>query len=91
MAPLRLEPASPAPLAGRPLRIGYLSADFRCHAMGGLIHGLFAHHDRYTRSVARLICDDGIDVLVDSCNCTISATPPRPEPPSSMGSWPTPG
>ena len=99
MAPLRLEPASPAPLAGRPLRIGYLSADFRCHAMGGLIHGLFAHHDRgrcvpigymlagshdrYTRSVARgcerlrdasrlgsrdlarLIRDDGIDVLVD--------------------------
>jgi predicted O-linked N-acetylglucosamine transferase (SPINDLY family) len=69
MAPLRLEPASPAPLAGRPLRIGYLSADFRCHAMGGLIHGLFAHHDRsrcvpigymlagshdrYTRSVAQ--------------------------------------
>ena len=30
----------------RTLRIGYLSADFRCHAMGGLIHGLFAHHDR---------------------------------------------
>lgn len=69
MAPLKLAPASPAPLAGRPLRIGYLSADFRCHAMGGLIHGLFAHHDRsrcvpigymlagshdrYTRSVAR--------------------------------------
>jgi len=53
----------------RPLRIGYLSADFRCHAMGGLIHGLFAHHnrsrcqpigymlsasrDRFTRSVAK--------------------------------------
>jgi len=29
-----------------PLRIGYLSADFCCHAMGGLTHGLFAHHDR---------------------------------------------
>ena len=69
MAPLKLEPASPTPPAGRPLRIGYLSADFRCHAMGGLIHGLFAHHDRsrwlpvgymlastrdrYTRSVAQ--------------------------------------
>ncbi len=58
MAPLGLgHPANPArpkagraqqPLApgGRPLRIGYLSADFRCHAMGGLIHGLFAQHDR---------------------------------------------
>ena len=28
------------------LRIGYLSADFRSHPMGGLIHGLFAEHDR---------------------------------------------
>lgn len=28
------------------IRIGYLSADFRAHAMGGLVHGLFAHHDR---------------------------------------------
>lgn len=58
MAPLGLgHPANPAspkagpapqPLApeGRPLRIGYLSADIRCHAMGGLIHGLFAQHDR---------------------------------------------
>ncbi len=41
-------PKAPAGAAGtsRPLRIGYLSADFRCHAMGGLIHGLFAQHDR---------------------------------------------
>ena len=43
-----LQPATPQSPSGtsRPLRIGYLSADFRCHAMGGLIHGLFAHHDR---------------------------------------------
>lgn len=109
MAPLKLEPASPAPLDGRPLRIGYLSADFRCHAMGGLIHGLFAHHDRgrcvpigymlagshdrYTRSVARgcerlrdasrlgsgdlarLIRDDGIDVLVDLMGYTHQGRP----------------
>jgi protein O-GlcNAc transferase len=67
------QPAAPRPPSGsgegRPLRIGYLSADFRCHAMGGLIHGLFAQHDRrrcvpigymlaagrdrFTRSVAR--------------------------------------
>jgi predicted O-linked N-acetylglucosamine transferase (SPINDLY family) len=131
MAPLRLGPASPAPLAGRPLRIGYLSADFRCHAMGGLIHGLFAQHDRnrcvpigymlagthdrYTRSVARgcerlrdasrlgsadlarLIRDDGIDVLVDLMGYTHQGRPSvlalRPAPlqllylgyPASMG------
>ena len=44
-------PASPTqqpnPASGRrPLRIGYLSADFRSHPMGGLIHGLFTEHDR---------------------------------------------
>ncbi len=74
MAPFAsVQPAAPRPPSGsgegRPLRIGYLSADFRCHAMGGLIHGLFAQHDRsrcvpigymlaasrdrFTRSVAR--------------------------------------
>jgi len=71
--PSPLQPAklrsTAAEQPGRPLRIGYLSADFRCHAMGGLIHGLFGHHDRercvpigymlasnrdrYTHSVAR--------------------------------------
>ena len=29
----------------RPLRIGYLSADFRSHAMGLLLEGLFEAHD----------------------------------------------
>lgn len=101
--------AWPCRSASRPLRIGYLSADFRCHAMGGLIHGLFAHHDRsrcvpigymlaasrdrFTRSVARgcerlrdvsrlgndalarLIRDDGIDVLVDLMGYTHQARP----------------
>ena len=78
MAPLMLpSPPPPAAAAERPLRIGYLSADFRCHAMGGLIHGLFAEHnrsrcvpigymlassrDRYTLSVARG-CDHLRDV-----------------------------
>jgi predicted O-linked N-acetylglucosamine transferase (SPINDLY family) len=31
---------------GQRLRIGYLSADFRDHAVGHLIHGLFSQHDR---------------------------------------------
>ncbi len=45
MAALRLPPPPPRP-AGRRLRIGYLSADFRNHAMGNLLKGLFARHDR---------------------------------------------
>ncbi len=110
MAPLaRQLAASPPASPSRPLRIGYLSADFRCHAMGGLMHGLFAHHDRsrcvpigymlaasrdrFTRSVARgcerlrdvsrlgsvelarLIRDDGIDVLVDLMGYTHQGRP----------------
>jgi predicted O-linked N-acetylglucosamine transferase (SPINDLY family) len=45
MAPLRLPPPPPHQ-PGERWRIGYLSADFRNHAMGNLLHGLFAHHDR---------------------------------------------
>lgn len=45
MAALRLPPPPPRP-AGRRLRIGYLSADFRNHAMGNLLHGVFSQHDR---------------------------------------------
>ncbi len=44
MAPMRLPP--PPRGSGRPRRIGYLSADFRDHAMGNLLHGVFAQHDR---------------------------------------------
>jgi len=36
-------PHEPAPAC---LRIGYLSPDFRCHAVGTLIAGLFQHHRR---------------------------------------------
>lgn len=35
-----------APLAGRRLRVGYLSSDFRDHPTARLINGLFRHHDR---------------------------------------------
>ena len=45
MEALRLPPA-PARQPGERWRIGYLSADFRNHAMGNLLHGLFACHDR---------------------------------------------
>jgi predicted O-linked N-acetylglucosamine transferase (SPINDLY family) len=45
MEALRLPPPPPRP-TGQRLRIGYLSADFRNHAMGNLLHGLFACHDR---------------------------------------------
>jgi predicted O-linked N-acetylglucosamine transferase (SPINDLY family) len=33
--------------ADQPLRIGYMSADFRDHPVGHLIAGLFARHDRH--------------------------------------------
>jgi predicted O-linked N-acetylglucosamine transferase (SPINDLY family) len=45
MAALRLQPPPPRP-AGRRLRIGYLSADFRHHAMGNLLQDVFSQHDR---------------------------------------------
>lgn len=31
---------------GEPLRLGYLSADFRHHPVGHLVHRVFEHHDR---------------------------------------------
>ncbi|WP_417241791.1 hypothetical protein [Celeribacter sp.] len=37
---------TPAPLAGRRLRVAYMSADFREHPMSRWVKGLFRHHDR---------------------------------------------
>lgn len=39
-------PFDPQPRDPERLRIGYLSADFRNHAVGSLVHALFGAHDR---------------------------------------------
>jgi predicted O-linked N-acetylglucosamine transferase (SPINDLY family) len=44
ITPHRHPPA--APLGGRRLRVGYVSADFREHPLSHLMQGLFRHHDR---------------------------------------------
>ena len=50
-----------APLAGRRLRVGYVSADFREHPLAHLMQGLFAKHDRASIEVSlySLGPDDG--------------------------------
>ena len=92
-------PHANPPEPDRPLRIGYVSADFRRHAMAYFTEPFLAHHDRRTVRVycysncarpddvtqhlraladewrdiaaladdeaARLIRDDGVDILVD--------------------------
>jgi protein O-GlcNAc transferase len=50
----------------RRLRIGYLSADFRNHAMGTLIHGLFRHHDRERFEVFAYAINDLCDAYTRS-------------------------
>ncbi|MGQ0502418.1 MAG: O-linked N-acetylglucosamine transferase, SPINDLY family protein [Panacagrimonas sp.] len=42
----RMAAAAPAPGVDGRMRIGYLSADFRDHALMHLMSGVFAHHDR---------------------------------------------
>lgn len=43
--PIRPAPAA-RPMAGRRLRVGYLSSDLREHPMARLMLGVFRHHDR---------------------------------------------
>ena len=57
----------PAPAAGRPLRVGYLSGDLRDHAVSRLMAGVFEAHDR---SAFRIIG-------VDACAQAVPDTPIR--------------
>jgi len=52
-------------MKNRRLRICYLSADFRDHAMGSLIHGVFAYHDRSRFEVFAYALADIDDVYSD--------------------------
>ncbi len=103
--------SAPRPPAGKQVRIGYLSADFRAHVMGRLMLEVLRRHDaeRFTvhayslavreieddvtaqfrsccagfrrlddvddASAARLIADDGIDILVDLMGHSGSSRP----------------
>ena len=64
MAPWRA--AAPPTRSPGVIRVGYLSADFRQHAMGGLIHGLFRHHNRAQFEVFAYALVDVADVYTAS-------------------------
>jgi predicted O-linked N-acetylglucosamine transferase (SPINDLY family) len=70
MDPLRLPPAPPH-RAGERWRIGYLSADFRNHAMGNLLHGLFARHDRRRFEVFAYSLADISDEITELIRCGV--------------------
>ncbi|MBE9238219.1 TIGR03032 family protein [Anabaena aphanizomenioides LEGE 00250] len=72
----------------RKLRIGYLSADFREHPMGVLLHQIFQHHDRtqfeiYGYSLVNVTdkfttqIQDGCDVFVDLSHLSPTAAARR--------------
>jgi predicted O-linked N-acetylglucosamine transferase (SPINDLY family) len=70
MDPLRL-PQAPPHRAGERWRIGYLSADFRNHAMGNLLHGLFARHDRRRFEVFAYSLADISDEITELIRCGV--------------------
>ena len=60
------------PLAGRRLKVGYVSGDFRQHAVSHFIEQLFTHHDRarvelfaYSNNVLRDAVTERLQALVD--------------------------
>lgn len=61
---LRLPPA-PLRQPGERWRIGYLSADFRNHPMGNLLHGLFACHNRQRYEVFAYSLVDVFDEVTE--------------------------
>ena len=65
MEALRLPPAPPRQ-PGERWRIGYLSADFRNHAMGNLLHGLFACHNRQRFEVFAYSLADVCDEVTEA-------------------------
>jgi len=120
-------PHANSPEPDRPLRIGYVSADFRRHAMAYFAEPFLAHHDRCSVRIycysnckrpddvtghlrglahewrdiaalpddeaARLIRDDGIDILVDLSGHTggnrllLFARRPAPVQMTWLGYW----
>ena len=71
LAPPRGPAPAVAPLAGRRLRVGYLSSDFREHPTARLILGVLRHHDRSKVEVF-MYCsgwDDGSELRksVEAC------------------------
>jgi predicted O-linked N-acetylglucosamine transferase (SPINDLY family) len=60
------------PLAGRPLKVGYLSADYCNHPVGRFLLPLLRHHDRSAVEVWGLSCgphDDGVkQALRQACD-----------------------
>jgi len=61
-----------SPLAGRRLRLGYVSGDFRTHALSYFLEQLFTHHDRsrielfaYSTNAERDAVTDRLQALVE--------------------------
>lgn len=63
-APDTTPPARP-PLVGRPLRIGYVSGDFKSHPVGYFIEGVLAAHDGTRMHVTCYCNNDRHDALTD--------------------------
>jgi protein O-GlcNAc transferase len=54
-----------ANISQKPLRIGYLSPDFRDHAVGRLIYQIFRQHDRHQFTIYAYTTVDTYDVITD--------------------------